>query len=107
MKRLAALLVLMTLPGAAQSPIETAELLSLTGNLRVAIRAGDTARAVRLSGSLREALRTARNGALASRIDDEIDMVLGWLPADTETVMVAREPFTLDFTAPGARPPLN
>src|SRR5271167_3488457 len=84
-------------PAGAQTPIETSDLLTLTNNLRSALRANDLPKAASLSAVLRETLRVARNRALAPRIDEEIDTILGWLPADTETLMVAREPFTLDF----------
>jgi hypothetical protein len=90
--------------GTAQTPIETSDLLILTNNLRNALRANDLPKAASIIAVLKETLRVARNRALASRIDEEIDTVLGWLPADTETLIVAREPFTLDFHPPAGKP---
>ena len=90
-------------PGVAQTPIETSDLLTLTNNLRAALRANDLPKAATLSAVLKETLRVARNRALANKIDEEIDTVLGWLPADTETLLVAREPFTLDFNPAGGK----
>lgn len=105
MRRALPILICAAVSVAAQTPLETADILALTGSLRTALRAGDITKAAALSATLRETLRVTRNRALAPRIDEEIDAILGWLPADTETLLVAREPFTADVSA--ARGGLN
>lgn len=90
----------------AQSPVETADLLRLTNRIQEALDAGDLRQASELSAALKQALKESRNRALAPKADEQIDTALGWLPYDTETVIVAREPFTLDFrTGRGNAPP--
>ena len=93
------LCIALAAPAVAQTPAETAELLSLSGNLRNALRADDLVRAAALSAVLKEELRAIRNRALAGRVDEEIETILGWLPTDTETLLVAREAFTLDIAS--------
>ena len=94
--------------GLAQTPLETANLLSLTDRLQAAIDAEDWTRAAELSRALRQATVESRNAALARRSEDQINAALGWLPTNTETVIVAKEAFSLDFnsrrggTLPGA-----
>jgi hypothetical protein len=83
----------------AQTPVETANLLSLTDRLQAAIDGEDWTRAVELSGALKLALAESRNAALASKSEEQINAALGWLPANTETVIVAKEPFKLDFNS--------
>ncbi len=92
---LALLLVAAVAPG--QTSIETANLMSLTDRVQAAIDAEDWPRAAELSRELRQAVSDSRNAALANRTEEQINAALGWLPANTETVIVAKEAFRLDF----------
>jgi len=83
----------------AQTPVDTANLLSLTDHLQAAIDAEDWTRAAELSSALKQAVAESRNAALANKSEEQIDAALGWLPANTETVIVAKEPFKLDFNS--------
>jgi hypothetical protein len=83
----------------AQTPVETANLLSLTDRLQAAIDAEDWTRAAELSRALRQAVAESRNAALANKSEEQINAALGWLPANTETVIVAKEAFRMDFTS--------
>jgi hypothetical protein len=83
----------------AQTPVETANLLSLTDHLQSAIDAEDWPRAAELSRALRQAVTESRNTALANKSEEQINAALGWLPANTETVIVAKEAFKLDFNS--------
>ena len=78
---------------AQQNP--TAELSRLTDDLQVAIKAGDWQEAAKQSASLREAVLSARNQAMEASGNELTNAFLSWLPVDTETVIVAREPFVL------------
>jgi hypothetical protein len=104
--RTAMLLMVLFAAVRAQTPLETANLLNLTDRLQEAIDASDWQRAAELSGSLKQAVQESRNRSLSLNAEEQIDRMLGWLPADTETVIVARDPFRLDFNSQrGQRPP--
>jgi hypothetical protein len=101
-----ALALVMLRVAPAQTPLETANLLSLTDHLQSAIDAEDWPRAAELSRALRQAVAETRNSALASKSEEQINAALGWLPSDTETVVVAKEAFMLDFNSQrGSVPP--
>jgi hypothetical protein len=85
------LLAAFTLP--AQQPPSKSDLLKLTDELNAAIAAGDWKKAAELSPTLRDAVRDHRNRALAEGGSELLDSVLNWLPADTETIVVAQQPF--------------
>jgi hypothetical protein len=72
------------------------DLPKLTDELEVAIKAADWPKAAQLSRSLREAVREARDQSMAASGDKLVDSILTWLPADTETLVVAQQPFTLN-----------
>ncbi len=97
----AAIALLLVVAGSApaQTPVETANLLSLTDRLQAAIDSEDWTRAAELSGALKQAVAESRNAALASKSEEQINATLGWLPINTETVIVAKEAFKLDFNS--------
>jgi hypothetical protein len=76
-------------------PASPGGLLRATDDVQRAIEAGDWQAATKLSASLKDAVLAARNQALAASGNELTDAFLSWLPADTETVIVAREPFVL------------
>ena len=94
-----ALLLLAARVAPAQTPVDTANMLSLTDHLQAAIDSEDWTRAAELSSALKQAVAESRNAALANKSEEQIDAALGWLPANTETVIVAKEPFKLDFNS--------
>lgn len=94
MMRLAILLMLVVSALTAQAPTR-ADLLRLTDQLEAAIRAGDWPNAAQLSRSLKESVRDARNQQMAAAGIELTDSILTWLPSDTETLVVAQEPFTI------------
>jgi hypothetical protein len=71
------------------------DLLKLTDQLEAAIQANDWAKAGQLSRQLREAVHTARDQSMAAAGHDLADTILSWLPADTETLVVAQQPFAI------------
>ncbi len=79
---------------AAQAPTR-ADLLKLTDQLETAIDAGDWSKAAQLSRTLRAAVQEARNQSMAAAGNELADSILSWLPVDTETLVVAQEPFTI------------
>lgn len=93
MKR-AALLLLLT-AGAMSAQFMAADLIGLAAQVRSAVDEGDWKRAATLSSQLKEAVRKARNAAWAQESAGLVDRTLSWLPEDTETVVVAQEPFAL------------
>jgi len=94
MRRSLILLPIMAFLMMAQSPSKT-DLLKLTDELDAAVQAGDWRQAAQLSRVLKEAVQSARNESMAREGQDLVDSVLSWLPEDTETLVVAAEPFTL------------
>jgi hypothetical protein len=95
MKQLAIIVVLCAQSLCAQvsSPSQD-ELLSLTDQLRSAMAAGDWKAAASLSATLNDAVRQARNSSLSATNLKQIGSVLSWLPKNTETIVVAQQPFT-------------
>ena len=79
----------------AAQPAARNELLRTTDELEAAMRIGNWPEANRLSRALNAMAKTARNAALARDGQELTDTILTWLPVDTETVVVARQPFTL------------
>jgi hypothetical protein len=90
-----AILILVASIQLMAQPSQPGELLRLTDDLQTAITAGDWQAAAKQSASLRDAILAARNQALAESGRELTDAFLSWLPPDTETVIVAREPFVL------------
>ena len=76
-------------------PAARNELLHMTDELEAAMRIGNWPEANRLSRALNAKAKEARNVELARDGQELTDTILTWLPADTETVVVARQPFTL------------
>lgn len=94
MTRLAGLLFLATSTVAAQSPVK-ADLLRLTNELDSAMQSGEWAKAAELSRALKAAAEDARNRSMATAGKEQADSLLAWLPADTETLVVAQQPFQI------------
>lgn len=78
----------------AQSPDKDG-LLRLTNELDTAIQSGDWAKAIELSGTLKATAEDARNRSMATAGREQADSILAWFPADTETILVAQQPFEL------------
>jgi hypothetical protein len=98
MKRLPALLVLCASLSYGQ------EIQQDIDQLQSVINGGDWAKAAELSRSLKEKVMDARNQALARRGAGLVDSILTWLPQDTETLLVAQEPFTVSGGKTAAAP---
>src|SRR5437899_10824688 len=81
-------------------PASPGELLRTTDDVQRAIEAGDWQAATKLSASLKDAVLAARNQALAAGGSKLTDEFLRWLPPDTETVIVVREPFVVSTHDP-------
>jgi len=79
----------------AQQANPKPDLLSLTDELDAAIQSGDWNKAVELSKSLKEATVVARDQSMAKGGAELADQILTWLPADTETLVVAQQPFKI------------
>ena len=94
MTRLLGVLFIAASTVAAQSPVK-ADLLGLTNELDTAIQSGDWTKAVELSRALKAAAEDARNRSMASAGREQADSILAWLPADTETLVVAQQPFQI------------
>jgi hypothetical protein len=71
------------------------DLLKRTEELEALIAAGEWGKASELSRALRVAVTEARNRSLAAKGSELADSILDWLPADTETLVVAQEPFSI------------
>jgi hypothetical protein len=94
MTRIPALLLVAVWTVAAQSPAK-ADLLRLTDELNTAIQSGDWAKASKLSRALKAAAEDARNRSMESTGREQADSILAWFPADTETTVVAQQPFEI------------
>jgi hypothetical protein len=99
MRRLIALFVSAATVLAAQTPAK-ADLLKLADKLDATFQAGDWAEAAQLSKALKLAVEDARNHSMSAVGNELANSILDWLPADTETLIVAQQPFTLE---PGDR----
>jgi hypothetical protein len=80
---------------AQQSPGNSLDLEDLTGQVESAMTKGDWKRAAELSANLRDAVQNRRDQSFAAENAKLVDEVLGWLPDDTETLIVAQQPFVL------------
>jgi len=104
MIRTLTLLVVAAWTAAAQSTAK-ADLLKLTDELNTAIQSGDWTKAAKLSRALKAAAEDARNRSMESAGRGQADSILAWFPADTETVVVAQQPFeivTVETNSPTA-----
>lgn len=72
--------------------------------LSQALEAGDWAKAAEESRGLKAAVTAHRDEQLSGASKDRIGEVLRWLPADTETVVVAQQPFALIDPEPNLEP---
>ncbi len=90
-----ALAILIAATMYAQTPRSKADLLSLTDELQVAVKSGDWRKAAELSALLKSETTIHRNRAFSGGANEQIDAILAWLPDDTETAIVAAEPFLL------------
>jgi hypothetical protein len=79
----------------AAQPASKADLLRLTDELNSAIQSGDWTTAVKLSRALKAAAEDARNRSLETTGKQDVDSFLAWFPADTETLVVAQQPFQI------------
>jgi hypothetical protein len=77
-----------------QTPAKS-DLLLQAEQLQALIAARDWAKAAELSRSLKEAVAEARNSSLSAQGAELTDSILTWLPADTETLVVAQLPFPI------------
>lgn len=90
------LLLIFALALSAQEPGGGSQnLLSLTDRLRFAMDAGDWKKAAELSSALKDAVREERDRTLAKTSEVQINRVIESLPENTETIVVAQQPFTL------------
>ena len=94
MTRVVALLLLGTAALTAQPPGK-AELMKLADQLDAAIQAGDWAQAAQISRTLKIAVRDERNRSLSAAGSELADAILGWLPTDAMTLVVAQQPFII------------
>jgi hypothetical protein len=94
MMRMLTMLLLATSALVAQTSGKV-DLLKRTEELERLIAAGEWGKASDLSRSLKDAVTEARNRSLAASGSELADSILNWLPADTETLVVAQEPFSI------------
>lgn len=94
MTRVAALLLLTAAALPAQQPVK-ADLMKLTDQLDAAIQAGDWTQAAQISRVLKYAVQDARNQSMAAAGSELADAILGWLPPDTMTLVVAQQAFDI------------
>jgi len=87
-----------------QTSNQRPELIRLTDELDTAIQSGDWNKAAALSRSLKDATVEARNRSMAKESENLVDQLLQWLPPDTETLIVAQQPFTIPRKDPKAIP---
>lgn len=92
MTRVLILLLIAACIAQAQSSSK-ADLLRLSDELNTAIQSGDWPKAVKMSRALKTATEDARNHSMESAGKVQADSILAWFPADTETVVVAQQPF--------------
>jgi hypothetical protein len=94
MTRIFIVLLVAAWTAAAQSAAK-ADLLRLTDELSSAIQSGDWTKAVKLSRALKAAVEDARNRSMETTGKQQADSFLAWFPADTETMVVAQQPFEI------------
>jgi hypothetical protein len=95
MRHVGILMMLAIWPVSAQQAPTKPELLKITDQLEAAIIAGDWKQSSARSRALKEAVSNVRNSSMAANSNELTDSILSWLPVDTETIIVAQEPFTL------------
>lgn len=84
------------LPAAFAQPRTPADLLSQMNELEAVIRSGDWPKAAEISARLRNSVRSARDASLAAASSATLNSILGYLPADTHTLLVSQQPFRLE-----------
>src|SRR5262249_9224436 len=89
---------------AQQNPSSKAALLKLTDEAQAAIAAGACQHAATISQQRKAAATEARNSSMSDSGTASVDTVLDLLPADTETLIVAQQPFKLQERDP-TKPP--
>ena len=95
MKRLGFVLIVASALLKSQEPGSVEKLTALSDKLSSAVEAGDWKQAAELSRELAELATRARNSSLSRSTAVQLNQILGWLPEDTETLLVATEPFSL------------
>ncbi|MCU1233723.1 MAG: hypothetical protein JWP63_1690, partial [Candidatus Solibacter sp.] len=75
-----------------------------TSELEALIAAGEWGKAAELSRALKDAVTDARNRSMAASANELADAVLQWLPVDTQTLVVAQQPFSIDKPDPTKLP---
>jgi hypothetical protein len=75
-------------------------LQALMESLRLAMEGGDWKTAAELSSSLKNAVIGERDRTLARDSKEQIDRLIDALPENTETIVVAQQPFTLSKPDP-------
>lgn len=86
-----------------QAPVKV-DLLDQTRQLEALIAAGEWEKASELSRSLKAAAMDARNHSLSASGSELADSILKWMPVDTETFVVAQQPFALTSESPNEIP---
>lgn len=89
-RRLVAVIV-----AAAALRAQTPDLIGKTDELQRAIATEDWNKAATLSRSLKQDVTDARNRSLAGEESALANTTLNWMPADTETFLVAQQPFAI------------
>jgi hypothetical protein len=89
------LLLLLGIPVILAQMPEKPDLLKRTDELERLIAAGEWDRAAESSRSLKDVVTEARNRSLAADGNQLADSILKWLPPDTETFVVAQQPFPI------------
>ena len=79
---------------AAQTAVAT-DPIQLLRDVRTAIQDDSLATAAELAGKLDVAVQERYSAWLIRDADERIQEALAWLPGDTESVWVNREPFTI------------
>jgi hypothetical protein len=95
MKRLGFVLILASAMLKSQEPASVEKLNVLADELSSAVEAGDWKKAAELSKELATSTTLVRNSSLARRTAEQVNQILRWFPADTETLLVAAEPLLL------------
>jgi hypothetical protein len=93
MNRFIALIVWNCIAIAQVTPNAKPTLIRLTDELDAAIRSGEWNKAADLSTALKAATFDARDQSMSNAGAELADQFLDWLPPNTETVVVAKQPF--------------
>lgn len=89
------ILVSLLIPVSFGQTAANRDLPQQTEKLQALIVAGDWENAAELSRSLKDAVTEARDRSLSAQGGKLADSILTWLPADTETLVVAQEPLAI------------